>query len=150
MWVLFLRATANISLCYFAESNAKALLSAEPTKMPTVCDCLRSCRGHIGCRRCVSPVATHTQAKNIIFACSYGKYEAKLSQYLILPIGNPSFHSIIALTGMCHIPVISLIKNLPTEVRRYTFFIEIFFACFLTLLLCRSSFICGIMLTHYH
>ena len=25
--------------------------------MPTVCDCLRSCRGHIGCRRCVSPAA---------------------------------------------------------------------------------------------
>lgn len=147
---MFLPSGSEVGFVTFVKSNAKALLSAEPTKMPTVCDCLHSCRGHIGCRRCVSPLATHTQAENNIFACSYGKYDVKLSQHLILPIGNPSFHSVIALTGMCHIPVISLMKNLPTEVRRYTFFIEIFFACFLTLLLCRSSFICCIMLTHYH
>lgn len=40
----------------------------------------------------------HTQAENLIFACYYGKYEVKLSQYLILPIGNPSFHSVIAVS----------------------------------------------------
>lgn len=95
---MFLPSGSEVGFVTFVKSNAKALLSAKPTKMLTVCDCLRSCRGHIGCRRCVSPEATHTQAENMIFACSYGKYEVKLSQYLILPIRNPSFHSVIAVS----------------------------------------------------